>query len=220
MISYAVSVNLIEGIWSATIREKYDSLESFMQYQSYITKYTSIFSIIIALMGNKIIQQFRWLRSALLTPIVIMICGSIFFTTVYIKDYISEIVSLISYISPISLILFTGGLQNILGKGVKYSIFDTTKEMAYIPLEREIKTKGKAAVDIVATTFGKSLGSIIQFIIFTILPNAVYQDVSLLLLIIFLFVCIIWIYSVRKLNCYYNKLILKNNFVISGRKEY
>ena len=55
-----------------------------------------------------------------------------------------------------------GAAQNILSKAAKYSLFDPCKESAFIPLDAESRTKGKAAVEVIGGPLGKSGGSFLQ----------------------------------------------------------
>jgi ATP/ADP translocase len=47
----------------------------------------------------------------------------------------------------------------VFGRAAKYSLFDPSKEMVFITMDKEEKEKGKAAVDILGNQIGKSGGS-------------------------------------------------------------
>src|SRR6185295_16803334 len=86
----------------------------------------------------------------------------------------------------VALAVFLGTTQNCFSKAAKYSVFDTTKEMAFIPLEPEHKLKGKAAIDGIGSRLGKSGSSCIHqglYIIFCSL-SASAPYVALVLLVV------------------------------------
>jgi ATP/ADP translocase len=206
IISYSLTINLIEGLWMSKARELHNSINEFMAYQGGVFFWTGIFTLFCALSGNTIIKKFGWYGGAVLTPMSTFIVGGLFFLFVVFSSKLQGWIDS-DYMSPLAIIVFIGSLQNIMIKGTKYSLFDTTKEMAYIPLDDELKTKGKAAVDVVGAKIGKSSGALLQFATFTIWPAASYGDIAHVLMGCFLFICIGWIFGVRSLAKDYQKLL-------------
>lgn len=200
LISYSMSINLIEGLWLSKARAYYPTTEKFINYQGTVLMWTGVFTIICSFIGSSIIRNFGWFWGAITTPATILCVGCIFFIACLLESHLEHLLYGLTIASPALIIVMIGGLQNILGKGVKYSFFDASKEMVYIPLEEELKTKGKAAVDIVGAKIGKSSGAIMQFLIFSIFPNAKYDNIVPFLMILFIIICIVWMYGIKNLN--------------------
>jgi AAA family ATP:ADP antiporter len=92
---------------------------------------------------------------------MIGVTGAAFFTLQLFGPAFAPIAAALGT-TPLMLSVLVGAAQNILSKSSKYSLFDPCKEMAYIPLDQDSKTKGKAAVDVIGNPLGKSGGSLIQ----------------------------------------------------------
>ena len=205
IIGYGVTINIIEGIWVSKIKELYPTASEYMKYQGHLFFWTGMFTLFCTVIGSSVIRYFGWYCGAIITPIVILITGVAFFLSTITQDILTPLLSLYG-IQSIVLVVAIGTLQSIFSKGTKYSLFDATKEMAYIPLDDETKTKGKAAVEVVGAKIGKAFSAITTFIAFTIFPNATYNDIAWFLMIVFVIFSTMWLYSVSRLSKEYKKL--------------
>nr|CAD1843015.1 unnamed protein product [Ananas comosus var. bracteatus] len=106
--------------------------------------------------------------------------------------------------TPLLAAVYVGAMQNIFSKSAKYSLFDPCKEMAYIPLDEDMKVKGKAAIDVVCNPLGKSGGALIQqFMILTFgsLANSTPYLGGILLVIV-----LSWLSAARSLDKQFSSL--------------
>ena len=71
--------------------------------------------------------------------------------------------------TPLMLAVMIGAAQNILSKAAKYALFDPCKESAYIPLDSESKTKGKAAVEVIGGMYMSSISCSVMLCSITIM---------------------------------------------------
>jgi ATP/ADP translocase len=210
MISYSTTVSLIEGLWMSRTKALYPDTADFMAYQGNVLFWTGIATLTFAFIGNTIVRSFGWFWGAIVTPLMILVAGGLFFASAIVEDQLSVIFAAFTTVSPLMIIVFIGGMQNILGKGAKYSLFDATKEMVYIPLDKELKTKGKAAVDVLGAKLGKSTGAAVQFLTFTIFPTANHEDIAGFLMSVFIIICLVWVYGVVLLNRNYQNILQKS----------
>jgi len=175
------------------------------EYSAFMGNFSTLTGAVTLIMmlfvGGNVIRRFGWTRGALITPIVLLVTGAGFFAFIIFRD---QLAPYMMGLSPVVLAVLFGQAQNIMSKSTKYSLFDPTKEMAYVPLDQESKVKGKAAIDVVGARLGKSGGAAINAGLIAMMGSiAVITPyvAGILFLIIFA-----WIYSAKALGKMYNKL--------------
>jgi ATP:ADP antiporter, AAA family len=206
IVCYGLAINILEGPWKAKVKELYPTTREYMEFMGNFNIYMGGSSVFFMLVGSNLLRKFSWFFSAIVTPSIIGITGTMFFVFVVFKEKFRVFLGGVEF-DPIYAAVMVGALQNILSKSTKYSLFDSTKEMAYIPLSRELRTKGKAAAEIIGAKLGKSLGAFIQSTIFILVPVATFDSISPLLMVIFLVVVTLWLADVRKLEVKYNQIV-------------
>lgn len=162
VLSYGIAINLIEVTWKGQLKLQYpnpNDYGTFMGYFSTVTGAVTLFMMMFV--GGNLLRMKGWGFTAMTTPVVLVVTGAIFFSFVLGKDSLMGMVAVIGS-TPLMIAVVVGAIQNIMSKASKYSLFDPTKEMAYIPLDEESKVKGKAAIDVVGARLGKSGGAFIQ----------------------------------------------------------
>lgn len=208
ILAYGVSINLFEGIWKGQIQIAYPTEVEYNRVMGGLSTVTGGIAVILMLVGSNLLRSLSWRTCALITPVVLITGILVFFGVIYynnslLPDGMKIVEAIKQGVISKELIIFAVGLGlfvNAFGKAVKYSLFDPTKEMAYIPLDPELKVKGKAAVDVIGGRGGKSAGSYVQMGLLTLFSgSALYQLVPIIAPIA-IGIVFIWILSVFGLN--------------------
>ena len=208
VLAYGISINLFEGIWKGQIQLAYPTEVEYNRVMGGLSTVTGGIAVVLMLVGSNLLRRFSWRTCAMVTPAVLLTGVFIFFGVIYynnglipagmkITDAIGQgVINKELIIFAVALGLFV----NAFGKAVKYSLFDPTKEMAYIPLDPELKIKGKAAVDVIGGRGGKSLGSYTQMGLLTVFTgSSLYQLVPIIAPIV-LGIVGLWLLSVFGLS--------------------
>ena len=210
VISYGICINMVEVTWKNQLRIQYPDPNEYNQFMGLFSTCTGIVTIFMMLfVTNNVIRRFGWTTAALCTPVMLLLTGTLFFCFVLFRDAIPGHLFIALGLSPLMLTVILGALQNILSKSTKYSLFDPTKEMSYIPLDPEEKVKGKAAVDIIGNPTGKSTGSVIQQVLMIALGSlsAIAPFVAIIVLVFF----VTWIAAVLSLGKQFQALTAQDD---------
>jgi len=193
VIAYGLTVNLTEVTWKANLKLAYPDTGAYQSFMATVSSSVGVCSFIITLFfSGLIVRRLGWHFSAQLPPIIIGATSLIFLTLFINQSYFGS--------SPLFLIVLFGAFQNISTKVMKYAFFDSTKEMSYIPLDGELKVKGKAAIDVVGSRLGKSGAAWIQIALIQLSGTGSVLSITHFLLPLIGCTVIFWILAVRQLN--------------------
>jgi AAA family ATP:ADP antiporter len=99
---------------------------------------TGIATFTMMLLGRIILRKFGWGVAAMITPTVLLLTGVGFFSLILFGQPLTPMLATMG-MTPLLAAVYVGALQNIFSKSAKYSLFDPCKEMAYIPLDEDMK---------------------------------------------------------------------------------
>jgi len=161
VICYNVSINFTDVLWKQQLKTFFQDPSQMLSHMYMISFGTGVFSLLGALLFSALVHRFGWTIVALVTPLIMTIMGVAFFSFYFLGDgWLGGIATALS-LSPLALTVYIGSWQNMLTKAGKYSLFDATKELAFLPLTADERQKGKTAIDGLGAGVGKSGSSLL-----------------------------------------------------------
>ena len=209
VISYGVAINFCEVIWKKYMKIYFSDPTEYTDMMANLSMLTGILTIVVSLFGQNILRKAKWRTAALIPAIILAVFGGIFFSIVLFGKYVSPTIFGINFVV---LAVWFGLAQDALSKSVKYCLFDATKNMAYLPLDEDTRTKGQAAVEVIGGRAGKAGASLIQtFLISVISAGSQLTDHLVAITAILGITAAGWIGSVFNLSNKYEAKVAENS---------
>ncbi len=209
VVAYNLCLNLVEVVWKNQVKELYPTPSDYNIYMGHVMSYTGLLATIFSLfIAGFLLRRFSWTFNALAPPLIMLVTGVFFFFFLLSRDSSLSLFAGLMGSVPLSLIVLFGTAQNCFSRAMKYTFFDATKEMSFIPLSKECKLKGKAAIDGVGSRIGKSGGSLLYqglLIVFSTISAS-----TPVIAVCFLIFIGIWAFSVLVLGKQFNELTVQS----------
>jgi AAA family ATP:ADP antiporter len=162
VLTYHICINLTEVTWKDQLLHLCPQPNDFNSYMNKVTMWVGIVATTIAVLTSMTIRKYSWTWNAMVPPVLLLITGAGFFAFLLMKNTPIGIgIAAFFGSTPHALGVLFGSMQQSISRGSKYTIFDATKELAFIPLSKESKLKGKAAIDGIGSRLGKSGSAIV-----------------------------------------------------------
>jgi AAA family ATP:ADP antiporter len=209
VLAYGISVNLIEVVWKKQLQLQFPLREDYMQFMGNFQIQSGVIGFIMVIFTKNLVRRFGWKFGALITPIAMAVSVVVFFIFILQKEVLDPTLMSWGY-SSLWGAVYLGMYLLIVSKGLKYSQFDPTKEMAFIPLTEEERTKGKAAVDVIGGRLGKALGGYIVTSMFVVFSGATIESLTPVLGGIVIMIVVLWVLAVIALSKKYEVIADKS----------
>lgn len=201
MMAYCVAINMVELAWKSQLVQQYPGEADYSMFMGKVALISGIGSLLCGLLTPALLN-ISWWAAAFATPVILSATALPFFLLAMFQK------SQVSFFGIGCIDLPMIGLQvgmycHALGKSAKYTLFDTTKEITFVPLDAERKYKGKAAIELVVSRVGKSGSSFFQQILI-----ALFGSLSLAMSWLagaFILAIALWLVAIKHLGRHYHE---------------
>uniref|UniRef100_A0A7S0C5K8 ADP,ATP carrier protein n=1 Tax=Proboscia inermis TaxID=420281 RepID=A0A7S0C5K8_9STRA len=210
VLGYGLSVQFTEVLWKSLLKLKYPDPLDYQRFMGNFASTVGICTCLVIFGGVHVIRILGWKAGAIATPTIMAALAIPFFGCIILGPPLDGD----STPTRLAVAVTLGTLQSLVTKTTKYALFDPTTQMAYIPLDRESKVKGKAAIDVLGSRLGKSGGSLIQQIVVLSFGGNILQATHVMGLL-FYGVLAAWVSSAVSLS----KLFLEKTALVHQQQE-
>ncbi|MDR0662215.1 MAG: NTP/NDP exchange transporter [Holosporales bacterium] len=198
-LCYGISINLVEGAWKSQVRMAFPTANGYASFMGSFQIWMGSASVFCMFIGANILRKFKWHTAAVITPWMILGTGALFFAFMIFNESLDPMMAAMGT-TALMMAVIIGQIQNVLSKATKYSLYDSTTQMTYIPLDEELKVKGKAAVDVVGGRMGKSGGALIQWALLACVPGSTLVSIAPTTFAVFLVIMVLWFWTASGLS--------------------
>lgn len=163
VVAEYICYTLGELIFLETLKTKYSTPADYCLFMGNLSFWMGILIAVSALFLTPfLLHRYKWSQTFLMVPILMVVATFAFFSVVCITKYGN-------FASAIPIAIALGSLHFCIGRAAKYTLFDTAKELAFIPLNREGQVKGKLIIDGIGSRLGRGTSSLLSILLFSIL---------------------------------------------------
>lgn len=206
VLAYGMTINFVDATFKNQVKLLYPNKSDMTSFYGSYSFWTGAVTIIFMIVANNFTRIFSWFTCAIATPVIVFVAGTAFFLFIVFKSSISAMFGWSDNL-VVKLSVLIGASLIIIARAAKYSFFDPSKERAYIPLEENLKLRGKAAVDGVGGRLGKSGGGLIQQILLILKPGSTQLTIAPYLGGMLVILTVAWMYAVGSLSKMFEKAV-------------
>ena len=200
IISFSVLCNIYENTVRNIILQHYASEQDVFKFWGSFFMGKGLLVMTANLLSRFLLQRVGWFYVSITTPVVSII-------SIHFALSIPSL-SLQHLFGQPQVLLSLLALLLQLNFAAKYAFFDPTKEMAYIPLNDDQRTYGKAVADGLGSRVGNISSGLVQTLAIFIASGSEFAQIAPYLLVTCSGISLIWIWAINRLSCSYSAMTL------------